>query len=457
MEHFDLQEFVDKVHELLDNKNFRELKTILNDEMPQDIALLLEELPDKVMPPVFRLLTKENAADVFIEMSTDSQEHLLSVFSDAEVKAVFEEMFLDDVVDVIEEMPANVVKRIINQADTETRSQINQILQYKKDSAGTIMTVEYVSLKAHWTVKECFDRIRKVAVDKESIYTCYVTDEKRKLLGVVTVKDMLLNSYETVIGDIMEEDVIFCSTNDDKEQVALSMSKYDLYAIPVVDGEHRVVGIITIDDVLDVIEEEATEDIAMMTAVTPTNEAYLEQSVWDIWKSRIPWLLILMISATFTGIVINAYESKLSALLFACVPMLMGTGGNAGSQSSVTIIRGLAVNEITPADALRVVWKEFRASLLLALCLGVACFGKLMLIDGLLFGYPYTWDVCFVVALSLFATVVLAKLVGCLMPILAKVLKLDPAVVASPFITTIVDVLSLIIYCQIAINVLPAI
>ena len=457
MEQFDLQEFVDKVHELLDNKNFRELKTILNDEMPQDIALLLEELPDKVMPPVFRLLTKENAADVFIEMTTDSQEHLLSVFSDAEVKAVFEEMFLDDVVDVIEEMPASVVKRIINQADAETRSQINQILQYKKDSAGTIMTVEYVSLKAHWTVKECFDRIRKIAVDKESIYTCYVTDEKRKLLGVVTVKDMLLNSYETVIGDIMEEDVIFCSTNDDKEQVALTMSKYDLYAIPVVDGEGRVVGIITIDDVLDVIEEEATEDIAMMTAVTPTNEAYLEQSVWDIWKSRIPWLLILMISATFTGIVINAYESKLSALLFACVPMLMGTGGNAGSQSSVTIIRGLAVNEITPSDALRVVWKEFRASLILALCLGVACFAKLMLIDGLLFGYPYTWDVCFVVALSLFATVVLAKLVGCLMPILAKVLKLDPAVVASPFITTIVDVLSLIIYCQIAIHVLPAI
>ncbi len=355
MEQFDLQEFVDKVHELLENKNYRELKAILNDEMPQDIALLLEELPDKVMPPVFRLLTKENAADVFVEMSTDSQEQLISVFSDAELKSVFEEMFLDDVVDVIEEMPASVVKRIINQADAETRNQINQILQYKKDSAGTIMTVEYVSLKAHWTVRECFDRIRKIAVDKESIYTCYVTDVKRKLIGVVTVKDLLLHDYETLVRDIMEEDVIFCTTSDDKEQVALTMSKYDLYAMPVVDGENRVVGIITVDDVLDVMEEEATEDIAMMTAVTPTNEAYLDQSVWSIWKSRIPWLLILMISATFTGIVINAYESRLSALLFACVPMLMGTGGNAGSQSSVTIIRGLAVNDIEPRDALRVV------------------------------------------------------------------------------------------------------
>jgi len=294
-------------------------------------------------------------------------------------------------------------------------------------------------------------------VDRESIYTCYVTDEKRKLIGVVTVKDLLLNTYETLVRDIMEEDVIFCTTNDDKEQVALTMQKYDLYAMPVVDGENRVVGIITIDDVLDVIEEETTEDIAKMTAVTPTNEAYLEQSVWNTWKSRIPWLLILMISATFTGIVINAYESRLSALLFACVPMLMGTGGNAGSQSSVTIIRGLAVNDIEPRDVLKVVWKELRVSLLLALCLGVACFGKLMLIDGLLLGYPYTWDVCLVVSLALFATVVLAKLVGCLMPILAKILKLDPAVVASPFITTIVDVLSLVIYCQIATYVLPAI
>ncbi len=457
MEQFDLQEFVQKVLQLLADKNYRELKAIVNDEMPQDIALLLEQLPDKDMPPVFRLLSKENAADVFVEMNSDSQEQLLNVFSDAEVKAVFEEMFLDDVVDVIEEMPASVVKRIINQADVETRNQINQILQYPKDSAGTIMTVEYVSLKAHWTVKECFDQIRKIAVDKESIYTCYVTDEKRKLLGIVTVKDLLLNNYEKVVGDIMEEDVIFCLTTEDKEQVALTMSKYDLYALPVVDGENRVVGIITIDDVLDVIEEEATEDIAMMTAVTPSNEAYLEQSVWQIWKNRVPWLLILMISATFTGIVINAYESKLTALLFACVPMLMGTGGNAGSQSSVTIIRGLAVNDITPRDALKVVWKELRVSLLLALCLAVACFGKLMLIDGLLLGYPYTWDVCLVVALSLFATIVLAKLVGCLMPILAKVLHLDPAVVASPFITTIVDVLSLVIYCQIAINVLPAI
>lgn len=457
MEQFDLQQFVEQVSQLLENKNYRELKVVLNDEMPQDIALLLEELPDKVMPPVFRLLSKENAAEVFVEMSSDSQEQLLEIFSDAEVKSVFEEMFLDDVVDVIEEMPASVVKRIINQADSETRKQINEILQYPKDSAGTIMTVEYVSLKSQWTVQDCFAHIRKTAVDKESIYTCYVTDEKRKLLGIVSVKDLLLHDYETVVGDIMEDDAIFCLTTDDKEQVALTMQKYDLSALPVVDGENRVVGIITVDDILDVFEEEATEDITKMAAITPSSEAYLERSVWDVWKSRIPWLLLLMISATFTGIVINTFESTLTPLLFACVPMLMDTGGNAGSQSSVTVIRGLAVNDLEPRDALKVVWKELRVSLLLALCLSVACFGKLMLIDGLLLGYAYTWEVSLVVALALFCTVVIAKLVGCLMPMLAKVLHLDPAVVASPFITTIVDVLSLIIYCQIAIHVLPAI
>ncbi len=457
MERNDFELLLDNVIELLSQRNYKQIKTIVNDEHPQDIALLLEELPNKDMPPVFRLLSKQNAAEVFVEMSTDSQEQLINVFSDAEIKAVFEEMFLDDAVDVIEEMPASVVKRIIKQADQETRKQINEILQYPKDSAGTIMTVEYVRVRQSWTVQQCFDHIRKTALDKESIYTCYVTDDTKKLIGVVTVKDLLLAQNDTLVADIMEEDVIFCETTDDKEEAAHTMSKYDLYAMPVVDQEQRIVGIITIDDVLDVLEEETTEDISLMTAVTPIDEPYLEQSVWQIWKSRIPWLLILMISATFTGIIINAYESLLSALLFACVPMLMGTGGNAGSQSSVTIIRGLAVGDVTPRDALRVLWKELRVSLLLALCLAVACFGKLMLIDGLLFGYDYTWDVCLVVSLALFATVVIAKLVGCLMPILAKVCKLDPAVVASPFITTIVDVLSLVVFCAIAVGVLPSI
>ena len=457
---FEEETDVEKVSQLLADKNFRALKVLVNDMMPQDCALMLEDLPEKDMPPVFRLLSKENAAETFVEMSSDSQEMLLTVFSDAELKAVFDEMFLDDTVDIIEEMPANVVKRIIKQSDKETRAQINEILKYPKDTAGTIMTVEYVSLRKHWTVKDCFDRIRKTALDKETIYVCYVTDDKRKLLGIVTVKDLLLNDYETVIDDIMETDVISVETTDDKEFVAQQFSKYDLSAIPVVDAENRIVGIITVDDVLDVMEQEATEDISIMAAVTPSHDSYLEQSVWQIWKNRLPWLLLLMITATFTGLIINRYESTLNALsplLFACIPMLMDTGGNAGSQASVTIIRGLATDDIHPKEVGKVLWKEIRVSMLLAACLGVVCFGKLMLVDGLLFGYNYTWDICLVVALALFCTIVIAKLVGCSMPILAKVCKLDPAVVASPFITTIVDILSLIIFCQIAMSVLPSI
>lgn len=450
----------EKVKQLLKEKNFREVRAIVNDMMPQDCALLLEELPEKDMPPVFRLLSKENAAETFVEMTTDSQQLLLTVFSDAELKAVFDEMFLDDTVDVIEEMPANVVKRIIAQSDAETRAQINEVLKYPKDSAGTLMTVEYVSLREHWTVKDCFDRIRSTALDKETIYICYVTDDKRKLLGLVTVKDLLLNNYDTKIADIMERDVISVETIDDKEFVAQQISKYDLSAIPVVDGENRIVGIITVDDVLDVMEAEATEDISIMAAVTPSDDSYLEQSVWQIWKNRLPWLLLLMITATFTGLIINKYEGTLSALsplLFACIPMLMDTGGNAGSQASVTIIRGLATDDIHPREVGKVLWKEVRVSILLASCLSAVCFLKLLLIDGLLFGYSYTWDICLVVSIALFCTIVIAKLVGCLMPILAKVCKLDPAVVASPFITTVVDILSLLIFCAISLAVLPAI
>ena len=460
MEFEKLQEIIDKVLELLQEKNFREIKLLINDLKPQDSALLLEELNEKDILPIFRLLSKENAAETFVEMSYDSQELLLNTFSDAELKAVFDEMFLDDTVDIIEEMPANVVKRIIKQSDAETRELINQILNYPKDSAGTIMTVEYVSLREHWTVKECFDRIRKVAVDKETIYSCYVTDEKRKLIGKVTVKSLLLHDYETPLSEFMETDLISVETNDDKEFVAQQISKYDLNALPVVDSENRMVGIVTVDDVLDVIEQEATEDIAIMAAVTPSQDAYMEQSVWQIWKNRIPWLLLLMISATFTGLIINTFEANLNALsplLFACIPMLMDTGGNAGSQSSVTIIRGLALDEIHPRDVLKVLWKEIRVSVMLAACLAVVCFGKLMLIDGLAFGYNYTWDICLVVSIALFVTIVIAKTVGCLMPMLAKVCKLDPAVVASPFITTIVDALSLIVYCVIAMNLLSAI
>ena len=443
----------EKFMQLFEQRNYLEMKEQLNEMHAPDVAILLEEVAEdsqKNFLILFRLLNKELAAETFVEMSSDNQEYLINTFSDAELKSVFEELFVDDTVDIIEEMPANVVKRILNQSDAETRQYINQILKYPEDSAGSLMTVEYVSLKKHWTVKECFDRIRKVAVDKETIYTCYVTDEKRRLIGVVSVRALLLHSYETVVEDIMETEIISVDTNADKEYVASVFSKYDLAAVPIVDLENRIVGIVTVDDALDVMEEEATEDIAMMAAITPTDEPYLEQSVWQIWKSRILWLLILLVSSTFTGIVINSYENMLTPLLFACVPMIMGTGGNAGSQASVTITRSLAIGEVETADTWRVLWKEIRASLVLAITLAVACFAKLMLIDNLIFGYEYTWQVSAVVSAALLLTIVIAKTVGCLMPILAKLCKLDPAVVASPFITTIVDVLSLIVYCNIA-------
>ncbi len=453
MEFEELNEITEKVLQLLEDKNFREIKKLINELQPQDSALLLDEMNEKDILPIFRLLSKENAAETFVEMSYDGQELLLNSFTDAELKAVLDEMFLDDTVDIIEEMPANVVKRIIKQSDAETRKQINEILKYPKDSAGSIMTVEYVSLREHWTVKECFDRIRKIALDKETIYNCYVTDDKRKLIGTVTVKDLLLHDYETPIREFMEREVISAEANDDKEFVAQQIAKYDLSAMPIVDSENRMVGIVTVDDVIDVMKQEATEDISIMAAVTPSTDTYMEQSVWQIWKNRIPWLLILMISATFTGLIINTFESRLNALstaLFACIPMLMDTGGNAGSQSSVTVIRGLALEEIRPRDILKVLWKELRVSLLLATCLSIVCFAKLYFLDGLAFGYDYTWYICLAVSLALFATIVIAKFVGCMMPILAKVCKLDPAVVASPFITTIVDALSLIIFCFIS-------
>ncbi len=458
MEYEELRELRDKVIELLSEKNFREIKRLINELQPQDSALLLDEMNEKDILPIFRLLSKENAAETFVEMSSDGQELLLNSFTDAELKAVLDEMFLDDTVDIIEEMPANVVKRIIKQSDAQTRKDINEILKYPKDSAGSIMTVEYVSLREQWTVKECFDRIRKIAVDKETIYNCYVTDSKRKLIGTVTVRDLLLHDYDISISEFMKREVISAEANDDKEFVAQQISKYDLSVLPIVDSENRMVGIVTVDDVLDVLEQEATEDISKMAAVTPSTDTYLEQSVWQIWKNRIPWLLILMVSATFTGLIINSFEERLNALstaLFACIPMLMDTGGNAGSQASVTVIRGLALDEIHPRDTLKVLWKELRVSILLALCLSVVCFGKLYLLDGMVFGFDYQWYICLAVSLALFATVVIAKFVGCMMPIIAKVCKLDPAVVASPFITTIVDALSLIIFCFISLAIVP--
>ncbi|MBQ2723680.1 MAG: magnesium transporter [Clostridia bacterium] len=449
---------VDSINELVAQKKFGEIKKQINELEPFDIAEVFEELNPADLPIVFRLLSKDNAADTFVEMSSDYQETLINAFSDAELKAVFDDMFVDDTVDVIEEMPASVVKRIINQTDLETRQRINEILQYPEDSAGTIMTVEYVSLKKEWTIAQCLEYIRKIAVDKETIYTSYVTDAQRRLEGVVSAKDLLIASPSTTVGSIMTTDFICVTTDTDKEKVATTASDYDLASIPVVDKENRIVGIITIDDIIDVIHEEATEDFAKMAAVLPTDQPYLEQSVWSIVKSRLPWLLLLMISATFTGLIINSFEHQLSLIstvLFACVPMLMGTGGNAGSQVCVTITRALALDEVEFKDILTIIWKELRVSILLALTLAVSCFAKLQLIDRLLFGYEgYTFAISAIVSLALFITILVAKIVGCTLPLLAKKCKLDPAVVANPFITTIVDALSLLTYCGVAVALL---
>lgn len=440
---------------LIKEKNIKELRPILAAMNAVDIAQLLADVSKEDLPVVFRLLPKDLAADSFVEMDTDMQELLITSFSDKELKIILDELFIDDTVDIIEEMPANVVKRILNQSDPQSRKTINEILQYPEDSAGSLMTIEYVTLRKTMTVLEAFDTIRKTGVDKETIYTCYVTDNKRYLQGIVSVKTLLLNSYETIIGDIMETNIIHIDTHTDKEEVARQFSKYAFLAMPVVDKEGRLVGIITIDDALDVIEDEATEDITKLAGVTPTDKPYLKTSIWHIWLNRVPWLLILMIGATFTGMIITKYESTLaiSIALTACIPMLMDTGGNASSQACVTVIRGLALGEIQFKDIRKILWKELRVSTLLGATLAVATFVKLMAIDQL-FRIPNGYIVSFAVCITMFFTIIIAKMIGGTLPLLAKALKLDPAVVASPFITTIVDALSLIIYCNVAIFLL---
>ena len=375
------------------------------------------------------------------------------LLSDKELKLIIDDLFVDDTVDLIEEMPANVVRRILMQADSETRKEINEILKYPKDSAGSIMTTECISLRAHMSVRECFDKIRKEAIDKETIYTCYVTDDQKTLIGTVTVKDLFLHDYEEKVASFMETNFIFVNTQDDKEVVANVLSKYDLLSVPVVDQEKRLVGIVTIDDALDVITDEATEDISYINSVTPSDKPYLETSVFRIYLHRIPWLLILMVSATFTGLILNTYESLLSTLLVACVPMVMGTGGNAGSQASVTVIRGMALDEIRPRDIGKVIWKEMRVSVLVALSVGIVCFAKLQLVDRLIFGYNYSLLYSLAVGTAIALAVVVAKIVGCCVPIFAKSIHIDPAVFANPFITTITDVLSLLIFCGVTLGI----
>ncbi len=438
-----------EIEKLLEEKRYTAVRDIFLEMNPADIALVLSDVEQEQIPLLFRLLPKEIAAECFVEMEPDEQEFLIQSFSDRELKQIVDELYVDDAADLVEEMPANVVQRILRQATPAMRTSINQILRYPENSAGSIMTTEYVNLRPDMTVEESILRIRKQGVDKETIYTCYVT-KNRTLIGMVSVKDLLLcPDDEMKIADVMEDNVIFVSTHTDQEEVARMLSRYNFMALPVVDAENRMVGIVTFDDAMDVLEDETTEDIEIMGGMLPSERTYLKSSSFELFKNRIPWLLLLMVSATFTGMIISAFEGALAAqaALIAFIPMLMGTGGNSGAQSSVTIIRALSLDEVELADLPVIVWKEIRTAVLCGLALAAACFVKIYLIDTLLLGNSdITLMVNAVVCLALFATVLVAKLVGALLPLGAKALGLDPAVMASPFITSIVDALSLLLY-----------
>ncbi len=438
---------------LLEGKKYSTIKDILVTMNPSDVAAVFEDMEEDRLPLLFRLLPKEEAAETFVEMDPELQELLIRGFSDSELREVIDELYVDDAVDIVEEMPANVVRRILSQADPEMRKQINEILRYPENSAGSIMTTEYVSLRPAMTVGESITRIRRTGVDKETIYTCYVTKD-RNLIGMVTVKDLLLaQDDDTLVSDIMDTNVISVNTNADQEEVAQMLSKYNFLALPVVDSDNRMVGIITFDDAMDVIEEETTEDIEIMAGITPSDKTYLRSTPIDLFAHRIPWLLLLMVSATFTGMIITSFESALSQLvvLTAFIPMLMDTGGNSGSQSSVTVIRAISLNELEFSDLAVVIWKEIRTAVLCGCALAAACFAKVMLVDRLLLGNTdVTVIVAGVVCATMALTILVAKVVGCTLPMLAKKLGFDPAVMASPFITTIVDALSLLIYFGIA-------
>ncbi|MBQ5960731.1 MAG: magnesium transporter [Firmicutes bacterium] len=438
------------IENLLNAKKYASLRDLLTTLNPSDIAAVFLDLPEQSLPLLFRLLPKELAAETFVEMDEDAQEILIRGFSDRELNDVVNELYVDDAVDLVEEMPATVVRRILKQATPELRKTINEILQYPEDSAGSIMTTEYVYLRPHLTVAQSLDLIRKNGIDKETIYTCYVLTTDRKLIGIVSARSLLLAQPDVLISDIMEENVISVQTTTDQEQVALMFNKYNFLAIPVVDAEGRMVGIVTVDDAMDVMQEETTEDIEKMAAILPSERPYLKTGIFATFKQRIPWLLILMISATFTGMIITSFEKALAAqvVLTAFIPMLMDTGGNSGSQASVTIIRGLSLNEIEFKDLPRVIWKEFRVGILCGVVLAAANFLRLLLFNRI------ELPVALVICLTLVIVVVLAKLVGCSLPMFAKKLKLDPAVMASPFITTIVDALSLLLYFEIASSLL---
>ncbi len=455
---------------LIESKKYGTLRDILVTMNAADIAALFEDLEPELLPRLFRLLPKELAADTFVEMESDSQELLIKGFSDSELKEVIDELYIDDAVDIVEEMPANVVKRILAQADPDTRKLINELLKYPDDSAGSMMTTEYVELRPNWTVEDAIKTIRRTGIDKETINICYVTRADRTLYGFVTIRRLILSQPDVLIGDLAETtNVISCKTLDDQETVAQMLSKYDLLALPVVDGENRLVGIVTVDDAIDVLQEEATEDIEKMAAITPSDKPYLKTGVFALYVHRIPWLCILMIAAIFTELVINhfsnlmsvQFQSFISAMLLACIPMLMDTGGNAGNQASVTVIRGISLGEIEFKDLPRVIFKEWRISLLAGATLAVVNFGKMMMMYAITYHNSFNNQftpyllIAVTVSIALMCTVFLAKFIGCSLPILAKKIGFDPAVMAGPFITTIVDVTSLLILFGLALMLVP--
>ena len=446
------------IKKLLEDKKFSTLRDILTTMMPYDIAAVFEEMQDEKMPILFRLLPKELAAETFVEMDDETQEFLIHGFSDSELKEVVDELFVDDAVDLIEEMPANVVKRILRTADKDMRKQINELLKYPEDSAGSIMTTEFILLRPDMTAEMAIKRIRRTGVDKETIYTCYVNAENNKLIGITTVKDLLLAADDDVVRDMMEENVISVHTLDDQEKVAQMFSNYDFLALPVVDKEQRIVGIVTIDDAIDVIQEEATEDIEKMAAVLPSDKPYMKTGVLGIYRKRVPWLLVLMLSATFTSTIISSFDGVLAKIIIlsSFIPMITGSGGNAGSQASVSVIRALSLGEIEFKSMFKVLWKELRVAILCGLTLAVANYFKLLFFD--LHGYKGDGEpvlIALVVSLTLVGTIVMAKIVGASLPLLAKKIGFDPAVMANPLISTVCDSLSLLIYFAVATTVLP--
>lgn len=446
------EEIFEKLNSLLLDKKYADFMRQIDELNEIDAAEYLMSLPDEAMLSAFRMLKKDTAAGIFSFMDLEMQETMINRMSDTEIAMIIEDLFVDDAVDILEELPAIMVKRILKIARPETRNLINKFLSYPEDSAGSVMTAEFIDLHKEMTVAQAIASIRKKGVDKETVYVAYVTNESRVLEGIVSLKDLIFAEPDGIIGDIMDTEILCANTLDHQEDVVAMIQKYDMLALPIVDKENRLVGIVTVDDALDVIEEEATEDMEKMAAIVPTDKPYMRAGVFEIWKTRIPWLLLLMLSATFTGQIIASFESKLAAIpvLIAFIPMLMGTGGNSGGQSSVTIIRGLAVGEIENKDIWKIIWKETRVAVLCGIVLAACNFVKIILVDNLIFHNEVSLQANLVVSLTLVATVVVAKIVGCALPVAAKKIGLDPAVMASPFITTIVDAVSLLIYFAIA-------